>query len=151
MKIIIAMILSALLLTVNVYAAEDTEAAGDSEPAEEQAVHTYTDNELYIMAHLLAGECQTYPDEEQRYVGSVALNRVASPYFPDTLEGVVYERGQYACVKDGNYYREPTERNWANARWLLENGSVLPGKVVYQATKKLGRVYLHTKYHYYCY
>ncbi|MEI3182582.1 MAG: cell wall hydrolase [Lachnospiraceae bacterium] len=35
-----------------------------------------------------------------------------SDKFPDTIEDVVYQKGQYACVKDGNYFREPTERNW---------------------------------------
>ena len=99
-------------------------------------VPTYSQEDLDIMAHLLAGECQSYSDEEQRYVGSVALNRIASSEFPD---------------KDGNYHRQPTERNWANAKWLLENGSVLPEYVLYQSGGKQGKVYLKTKWHYYCY
>lgn len=112
----------------------------------------YTDDELYIMAHVLAGECQTYPVLEQLYVGSVVLNRVDDSRYPNTIEGVVFQRGQYACTWDGNYYREPTEANWRNARWLLENGSILPGNVVYQAGKIQGKgVYLQTEYHYYCY
>lgn len=118
------------------------------EPVE---VPTYSQEDLDIMAHLLAGECQSYSDEEQRYVGSVALNRIASSEFPDTLKGVVFQRGQYSCTKDGNYHRQPTERNWANAKWLLENGSVLPEYVLYQSGGKQGKVYLKTKWHYYCY
>lgn len=112
---------------------------------------TYDENELNILAHVLAGECQSLPDEEQRYVGSVVLNRVNSDKFPDTIEDVVYQKGQYACVTDGNYFREPTERNWANAQWLLENGSVLPAHVVYQSVGRLGKLYLKTEYHSYCY
>ena len=91
-------------------------------------------------------------DEEQRYVGSVVLNRVTHPEFPDTIEEVVFEPGQYACVRDGNYDREPTEANWANAKWLLENGSVLPENVIWQSKGKQGKgVYLKTKWHRYCY
>lgn len=113
---------------------------------------TYTEDELYIMAHLLAGECQSQPDEEQRYVGSVVLNRVADPRFPDTIEEVVFQKGQYACTKDGNYDREPTERNWENAKYLLENGSVLPNNVVWQSGGKQGKgVYIKTEWHYFCY
>lgn len=115
-------------------------------------VPIYSDEDLEILAHVLTGECHTYPDEEQLYVGSVVLNRVNSPDYPDTVKGVVFQRGQYACTWDGNYYRQPTEANWRNARWLLENGSVLPENVVYQSGGRQGSgVYLRTRYHYYCY
>jgi len=113
---------------------------------------TYSQEDLYIMAHLLAGEAQFCTDEEQRYVGSVVLNRVQHEAFPDTIKGVVFDSGQYSSVKDKNYYREPTESNWNNAKWLLENGSILPGYVIYQSKGKQGSgVYLKTKWHQYCY
>ena len=113
---------------------------------------TYSQEDLYIMAHLLAGEAQFCTDEEQRYVGSVVLNRVQHEAFPDTIKGVVFDKGQYSSIKDKNYYREPTENNWSNARWLLENGSVLPYYVIYQSKGKQGSgVYLKTKWHQYCY
>lgn len=112
----------------------------------------YTQDELYIMAHVLAGECQSLPDIEQKRVGSVVLNRVKSSKYPDTIKDVVFQRGQYACVRDGNYYREPTGDNWENAKWLLEYGSILPENVVYQSKYKQGvGVFLDTGYHYYCY
>ena len=112
----------------------------------------YTDEDLEILSHLLAGECQSYPDREQLLVGSVALNRVKNPNYPNTLKGVVFQKGQYACTWDGNYYRKPTERNRANARWLLENGSILPENVVYQSGGRQGSgVYIRTEYHYFCY
>lgn len=113
---------------------------------------TYSQEDLYVMAHLLAGEAQFCTDEEQRYVGSVVLNRMQHEAFPDTIKGVVFDRGQYSSIKDKNYYREPTESNWNNARWLLENGSILPEYVIYQSKGKQGSgVYLKTKWHQYCY
>lgn len=115
-------------------------------------VNSYTEEDLEILTRLLTGECHTYPDEEQILVGSVVLNRVKSPYYPNSIKEVAFQKNQYACIKDRNYYREPTERNRANAKWLLENGSVLPENVVYQSGGKQGSgVYLKTKYHYYCY
>lgn len=113
---------------------------------------SYTQDDLYILAHVICGEAQSYPDEEQLYVGSVVLNRVNHPSFPDSVSGVVFQRGQYACTWDGNYYREPTPQNWANARYLLEHGSVLPGNVVWQSGGRQGSgVYIRTRYHCYCY
>lgn len=112
----------------------------------------YTTEDLYIMAHVLAGEAQFCDDTEQKYVGSVVLNRVAHSEYPDTIKGVVFEKMQYSSVADGNYNRKPTESNWANAKWLLENGSILPGYVIYQSKGKQGNgVYLKTKWHQYCY
>lgn len=112
----------------------------------------YSDEDLYIMAHVIAGEAQFCDDTEQKYVGSVVLNRMAHSEYPDTIKGVVFEKRQYSSVADGNYNRKPTDQNWENARWLLEHGSILPGYVIYQSKGKQGNgVYLQTKWHQYCY
>ena len=113
---------------------------------------SYSEEDLYILAHVICGEAQNCPDDEQLLVGSVVLNRVNHGQFPNTIKGVVFAPGQYSCTRDGNYYREPTASNWANAKWLLENGSILPGNVVWQSGGRQGRgEYLRTRYHSYCY
>lgn len=112
----------------------------------------YTEEDLYIMAHLIAGEAQPCDDAEQRYVASVVLNRVKHPKFANTIKDVVFEIGQYDCIPRRTYYREPTESNWANAKWILENGSILPDYVIWQSKGRQGNgVYLKTKWHTYCY
>ncbi len=122
------------------------------EPKTEPESPAYSEEDLYILAHAICGEGQGYPDDEQLYIGSVILNRRSHRAFPDTIKEVVFQRGQYACTRDGNYDREPTEANWRNARWLLENGSILPGNVVYQASFRQGSgLYVQTRYHKYCY
>lgn len=131
--------------------AQDTQTEGTDE-ALAQPASSYTEEDLYVMAHVLAGECQSCPDQEQLYVGSVVLNRRSHPSFPNSIKGVVFQKGQYSCTRDGNYYREPTDRNWANAKALLENGSVLPANVIWQSGGRQGKgVYVKTKWHYYCY
>lgn len=119
--------------TGNAYAEPDVDTASDLGP-----VDMVDPGELYLLAHLLCGEVQTGSWETQIAVGSVVLNRVADPSYPDTLNGVIYQRGQYACTWDGNFDRTPTERNWTVARYLLENGSQIPENVVYQAQFKQG-------------
>lgn len=126
------------------------QAAGSS--AAFSSPHSYTEKDLSILSHVICGEAQNCPDSEQLYVGSVVLNRMNSGRYPGTIEGVVFQCGQYSCTRDGNYYRPPTAANWANAKWLLENGSILPGNVVFQSGGRQGRgVYLKTSYHTYCY
>lgn len=108
------------------------------EPVPETTETPVDPDELYMMAHLLAGECHTYSRECQLYTGSVVLNRVAHKSYPNSIEGVIYQPRQYACVRDGNYDREPTPTNWEVAEELLRNGSVLPRNVVFQSQFKQG-------------
>lgn len=112
----------------------------------------YAPDELDIMAHLLCGECQTGSVELQKAVGSVVLNRVDHRSYPNDIRSVVFQRGQYACTWDGNYYRTPTSRNWEVADWLLRYGSVLPPNVIFQAQFRQGRgVYMKIGSEVFCY
>ena len=103
-----------------------------------ERVPTYSEEDLEVLTRVLTGECQTGTWELQIAVGSVVLNRVAHEAYPNTIKGVVFQRGQYACVKDGNYYRTPTDRNREAARWLLTYGSQVPANVIYQAQFRQG-------------
>lgn len=65
--------------------------------------------------------------------GSVVLNRVADPDYPDTIEGVLYEKGQYSTT--GYFFTEELpEVVYDIADQLLHEGSIAPPNVVYQAT-----------------
>ena len=115
---------------------------------------SYTDDELDLLARLIHSEAGSdwLTDEHQRAVGSVVLNRVADSRFPDTLEGVVYQKGQYACVPNGMINQVPTERAINNARYLLENGTTIPSNVVWQAQFKQGKgLWKEIQGHYFCY
>ena len=115
-------------------------APGDTEVVEQGVC----DDDVDLLARLLTCEmgCSWIADEQQLYVGSVVLNRVASDLFPDTLQEVIYQPGQYAPAISGWIETvQPDERTIENARWLLENGSVLPENVLYQSTVVQGEVY----------
>lgn len=121
---------------------------------EVEPVKTVDPEDLEILAHLLVGEAGSdwCSDEMIYYVGSVVLNRVAAKDFPNTIEGVVFQKGQYACTWDGNYDRKPSERHYRIAEDLLLNGSLLPEDVVFQAEFKQGSaVYAKVQNMYFCY
>ena len=121
---------------------------------EEETAVPIDETELYLMAHLIYAEAGSSmcSDDMQLYVGSVALNRVNNACFPDTLKEVIYQKGQYACTWDGNFEKEPDERAWRNASIVLENGSLLPDNVVYQADFKQGSgVHCQISDMYFCY
>lgn len=66
-------------------------------------------------------------------VGSVVLNRVSDERFPDTIDGVVFQEGQYAPTWDGAFWNEPTDGAVEVAEMLLEEGSQIDTSVVWQA------------------
>ena len=112
---------------------------------------SYSDDDLYVLAHIIDAEMGTESYEDKLYAGSVVLNRVASSSFPNSIRSVVFQRGQYSPTWSGSFYREPNTDSWNAARYLLENGSQIPSNVVYQAEFRQGKVWKRTKAAYYCY
>ncbi len=94
----------------------------------------YTQEELDLLAHIIYAEagCTWIPDWVQRMVGSVVLNRVKSRYYPNTIKEVIYQPGQYSPTWDGSIRKTPDQRTIANAKYLLEHGSVCPANVTGQ-------------------
>ena len=100
----------------------------------------YSENDLYLLSHLICGEVEGCDRKMKTYVGSVVLNRVADSRFPDNLYDVIYQNNplQYTCTVDGNIEKTPSEETIEVAKYLLENGSQLPPNVIFQAEFKQG-------------
>lgn len=118
-----------------------------------ETAYEYTQEDLDLLAHVIYAEAGSdYCTDEMRYgVGSVVLNRVEDECFPDTLYNVIYQKGQYQCTWDGNIDKTPDERSYRIAQDLLNNGSIFPSDVVYQAEFKQGSgVYSKIQNIYFC-
>lgn len=114
------------------------------EHVEELDTETLLDeSKVYMLAHLIGGEAGAdwCTDELQLMVGSVVLNRIASDRFPNTMEEVIFQKGQYSVTWNGAYENEPTERTVANAKYLLLNGPTIPEDVLFQANFPQGKTY----------
>ena len=113
------------------------------------------DKDVELLARLINGESGSNwcSDKMQLGVGSVVLNRMKSDKFPNTMEEVIFQNGQYSCTKQGGgYWLEPSERAYKNARELLTKGSIFPDKVLFQANFTQGKgTYLHEQNMYFCY
>lgn len=57
-------------------------------------------SDLQLMARAINGEARGEPYEGQVAVGAVILNRVKSSKFPNTIAGVIYEKGAFTAVAD---------------------------------------------------
>ena len=94
-------------------------------------------DDLFLLSRLIYAEagCEWLSDEWKMAVGEVVLNRVASPEFPDTLEAVLSQPGQYYGV-GSRYFNSllPSERCAGLACRLLQGERVLNDpSVVFQA------------------
>lgn len=112
----------------------------------------YTQQDLYVLSHIIYAEASGQSWDFQVAVGSVVLNRVKSKKFPNTIKGVVFQKGQYASTWDGNYNKTPNKQSIRVAKYLLKNGSQLPRYVYFQAEfKQADRVYKKMGNTYFCY
>lgn len=89
-----------------------TDAAAEAQTetqTEEATVSPYymelSEEDIYLIACIIDWESGYEPYEGKLAVANVVLNRVRSGSYPDTVSGVIYQRGQFSGVLDssGNY------------------------------------------------
>lgn len=143
----------------NVYSLSSQLIIGYATPLYPSNVGGYSDEDLYWLSRVISAEAGSdwLDDSFMQDVGSVVLNRVKHSKFPNSIKSVIFHQGQYECVTNGSIYKEPTEKAIANAKKILENGSTLPSRVVFQSQFVQGEI--HSTYYdsvldtttYFCY
>jgi len=61
-----------------------------------------------LLAKLVYAEARGETYKGKVAVAAVVLNRVASSSFPNTISGVVYQKGAFTCVSNGSINNTPT-------------------------------------------
>lgn len=77
----------------------------DAKTVEEIAAEQKKTSDIKLLAALIYCEAGNQPYEGKVAVGAVVLNRMESRRFPNTLEGVVYQRGQFTPAMTGKLAR----------------------------------------------
>lgn len=116
----------------------------------------HTEEDVYLLAQLINSEAGIESPQCQAYVASVVINRLNSPEFPNTIDGVIFDRKfgvQFSVTlrnKKGHrpIDNTPSEQQIQIARYCLDNGSVLPSDVLvfYSTTCDSGWVTSRKKY-----
>lgn len=91
----------------------------------------YQESEVRILARLVSGEARGEPYVGQVAVAAVVLNRVKSPAFPNTISGVIFQRGAFDAVWDGQFDLEPTASCVRAARDALNGWDPTGGCLYY--------------------
>lgn len=104
----------------------------------------FPDSDLEMMAIVIYREAggDAYSNKTRIMVGNVVMNRVRSSRFPNTIYGVLTQRGQYAgmsgavtwpSMASNRWEQNAVKRAWACARRVQAGENYLPANVVFQS------------------
>lgn len=85
--------------------------------------NTYSEKQLNCLAQNVYHEARGEPISGQLAVAFVTLNRTEDDRFPDSICGVVFQRGQFSWTKHNPRIRE--QGAWQTARSIAESASYL--------------------------
>ena len=119
-----------------------------------QKKHVVSDKDVLNLARIIQAENGGHPNDEALVLtGVVVLKRVKSDEYPDTIMGVISQKGQYSTYADGKFWNEPSKRSLRIAKKLLSTNIVhdYPANLVFQAEFEQGRaVYKKLGHEYFC-
>ena len=90
----------------------------------------YDSNDYELLARTISAEARGESYLGQVAVGAVILNRIEHPSFPDTLSGVIYQKGAFSCLSDGQFYEPIADSAYSAARDAI-NGLDPSGGAIY--------------------
>ena len=90
---------------------------------------------MYLLARVIYGEARGEPYKGQVAIGAVVLNRVRSAQFPNTIAGVIYQRGAFDAVSDGQINLAPDQNAVRAARDALNGYDPTGGCLFYYNPK----------------
>lgn len=92
-------------------------------------------SDVYLLAKCIHAEARGEPYNGQVAIGAVILNRVASPKFPNTISGVIYQPYAFTAVSDGQINLEPNQSAYNAARDALNGWDPTGGALYYYNPK----------------
>ena len=105
----------------------------------------YSSSDVWLLAKLIAAEARGENYRGQVAVGAVVLNRVSHASFPDSISGVIYQKGAFDCVRDSNWNISPTETAKRAAREALNGWDPTGGAIYYYNPKTASNGWIRTR------
>lgn len=108
-RLYLTLILTGILIAGGALA-QRQQGAPPAVPAQNwETTYVSYDDDINLLARTVAAEAGGEPYEGQVAVAAVLLNRVASPEFPNSISGVVYEPWAFESVSNGLIWNVPYE------------------------------------------
>lgn len=104
-----------------------------------------TNSDLYLLAKCVHAEARGEPYQGQVAVAAVILNRVASPDFPNTVSGVIYQPWAFTAVNDGQINLEPNQSAYNAARDAMNGWDPTYGSLYYYNPKTATSKWIYSR------
>ena len=119
-----------------------------------QKKRVVSNKDVLNLARIIQAENGGHEDDEALLLtGVVVLKRVKSKHYPDTIIGVISQKGQYSTYADGKFWNEPSKRSMKIAKKILKTNIAerYPDNLVFQAEFRQGKaIYEKLGNEYFC-
>ncbi len=105
----------------------------------------FSSSDIYLLAKVIAAEARGEGYTGQVAVGAVVLNRVDSSSFPDTVAGVVYQKGAFSAVTDSNWSVSPDASSRKAAQDAINGWDPSGGALYYYNPAKTSNRWIRTR------
>lgn len=104
-----------------------------------------TDSNINLLARIISAESRGEPYTGQVAVGAVVLNRIEHPSFPDSIAGVIYQKGAFSAVDDGQFWEPVSDSAYNAARDALNGWDPTGGAIYYYNPKKTSNKWIRSR------
>lgn len=104
-----------------------------------------TSGDVNLLARLVYGEARGEPYTGQVAVASVVLNRVKNSSFPNTISAVIYQRGAFTVVDDGQINLTPNDTAIRAARDAMNGWDPTGGCLFYYNPNTATNAWIRSK------
>ena len=90
-----------------------------------------SNSNINLLSRLISAEARGEPYTGQVAVGAVVLNRVEHPSFPDSISKVIYQKGAFSCINDGQFDKPVADSAYKAARDAINGWDPSGGAIYY--------------------
>jgi len=102
--------------------------------------------EISILARLIGSEATGEPFEGKVAVGAVVVNRILDPYFPNTIEEIIWQPRQFQVISDQRYFRvDPILEDFEAAKEALRGTDPSYGALFFFNPRKTNDWFMHSR------
>ena len=105
----------------------------------------YNSSDLYLMAKAIYAEGRGESYTGQVAIGAVIMNRLRSPDFPNTISGIIYQKGAFTAVADGQINLEPNQTAYNAARDAMNGWDPTYGALYYYNPAKATSAWIFSR------
>ena len=108
-------------------------------------VYGYSQSDYQLLGRIISAEARGESYTGQVAVGAVVLNRVKHSSFPDSIAGVVYQKGAFSAVTDGQFNQPVSETSMKAARDAMAGWDPSGGALYYFNPAKTNNAWMHSR------